>query len=237
MNKNKHFKSHSNSLSKGEREQNRLTVSDNFETRKRNLTHIIKLEKDNKLFPSNPKNKTIEINSPNHDIINISNNEKNKTFNITNRTNNKHNSKKVIPITKYEDFRKGSYNNSFQINNKKDEIHLLQSLEKNKNKIKIKANHNILNNDNNNDELLYDEGLGISSKKIGFFTRKGRISEKIDKQNNQDSYLFIDNLLNLNDCCLLGIMDGHGTNGHFVSQYIKEQAKEFFQNKENYFRN
>ena len=237
MNKNKHFKSHSNSLSKGEREQNRLTVSDNFETRKRNLTHIIKLEKDNKLFPSNPKNKTIEINSPNHDIINISNNEKNKTFNLTNRTNNKHNSKKVIPITKYEDFRKGSYNNSFQINNKKDEIHLLQSLEKNKNKIKIKANHNILNNDNNNDELLYDEGLGISSKKIGFFTRKGRISEKIDKQNNQDSYLFIDNLLNLNDCCLLGIMDGHGTNGHFVSQYIKEQAKEFFQNKENYFRN
>jgi serine/threonine protein phosphatase PrpC len=43
--------------------------------------------------------------------------------------------------------------------------------------------------------------------------------------------------MNLNDCCLLGIMDGHGTNGHFVSQYIKEQAKEFFQNKENYFRN
>ena len=237
MIKNKHQKSYSNSLIKGPREQNRLAVSDNFETRKRNLTQTIKLEKDNKLFPSNPKNKTIEINSPNRDIMNISNNEKNKTFHIINRSDNKHNSKKVNPMTKYEDFRKGSYNCSFQINNKKDEIHLLQSLEKNKKKTKIKANYDIINDNTFNDDLLYNEGLGCSKKNIGFFTKKGRISDTVDKQNNQDSYLYIDNLMNLNDCCLLGIMDGHGTNGHFVSQYIKEQAKEFFQNKENYFRN
>ncbi len=237
MIKNKHQKSYSNSLIKGPREQNRLAVSDNFETRKRNLTQTIKLEKENKLFPSNQKNKTIEINSPNRDIMNISNNEKNKTFHIINRSDNKHNSKKVNPMTKYEDFRKGSYNCSFQINNKKDEIHLLQSLEKNKKKTKIKANYDIINDNTFNDDLLYNEGLGCSKKNIGFFTKKGRISDTIDKQNNQDSYLYIDNLMNLNDCCLLGIMDGHGTNGHFVSQYIKEQAKEFFQNKENYFRN
>ena len=237
MIKNKHQKSYSNSLIKGPREQNRLAVSDNFETRKRNLTQTIKLEKENKLFPSNQKNKTIEINSPNRDIMNISNNEKNKTFHIINRSDNKHNSKKVNPMTKYEDFRKGSYNSSFQINNKKDEIHLLQSLEKNKKKTKIKANYDIINDNTFNDDLLYNEGLGCSKKNIGFFTKKGRISDTVDKQNNQDSYLYIDNLMNLNDCCLLGIMDGHGTNGHFVSQYIKEQAKEFFQNKENYFRN
>ena len=237
MIKNKHQKSYSNSLIKGPREQNRLAVSDNFETRKRNLTQTIKLEKENKLFPSNQKNKTIEINSPNRDIMNISNNEKNKTFHIINRSDNKHNSKKVNPMTKYEDFRKGSYNCSFQINNKKDEIHLLQSLEKNKKKTKIKANYDIINDNTFNDDLLYNEGLGCSKKNIGFFTKKGRISDTIDKQNNQDSYLYIENLMNLNDCCLLGIMDGHGTNGHFVSQYIKEQAKEFFQNKENYFRN
>ncbi len=237
MIKNKHQKSYSNSLIKGPREQNRLAVSDNFETRKRNLTQTIKLEKENKLFPSNQKNKTIEINSPNRDIMNISNNEKNKTFHIINRSDNKHNSKKVNPMTKYEDFRKGSYNCSFQINNKKDEIHLLQSLEKNKKKTKIKANYDIINDNTFNDDLLYNEGLGCSKKNIGFFTKKGRISDTVDKQNNQDSYLYIDNLMNLNDCCLLGIMDGHGTNGHFVSQYIKEQAKEFFQNKENYFRN
>ena len=237
MIKNKHQKSYSNSLIKGPREQNRLAVSDNFETRKRNLTQTIKLEKENKLFPSNQKNKTIEINSPNRDIMNISNNEKNKTFHIINRSDNKHNSKKVNPMTKYEDFRKGSYNCSFQINNKKDEIHLLQSLEKNKKKTKIKANYDIINDNTFNDDLLYNEGLGCSKKNIGFFTKKGRISDTVDKQNNQDSYLYIDNLMNLNDCCLLGIMDGHGTNGHFVSQYIKEQAKEFFQNKENYFKN
>ena len=237
MIKNKHQKSYSNSLIKGPREQNRLAVSDNFETRKRNLTQTIKLEKENKLFPSNQKIKTIEINSPNRDIMNISNNEKNKTFHIINRSDNKHNSKKVNPMTKYEDFRKGSYNCSFQINNKKDEIHLLQSLEKNKKKTKIKANYDIINDNTFNDDLLYNEGLGCSKKNIGFFTKKGRISDTVDKQNNQDSYLYIDNLMNLNDCCLLGIMDGHGTNGHFVSQYIKEQAKEFFQNKENYFRN
>ena len=233
MNKYKHQKSFSNSLIKGQRDQNRLAVSDNFETRKRNLTQTIKLEKDHKIFPTNQKNKTIEINSSNHNMMNISNNEKSKTFHITNKTDNKQNSKKLYPISKYEDFRKSSYNNSHYISNKKDDIHLLQSLEKNKKKIKIKANYDIINDN----DLLFNEGLGLSKPNIGFYTKKGRISDTIDKQNNQDSYLYIENLMNLTDCCLLGIMDGHGTNGHFVSEYIKEQAKEFFQNKENYFKN
>ena len=54
---------------------------------------------------------------------------------------------------------------------------------------------------------------------------------------NQDSFSFIENVFGLDNCNIYSVMDGHGTNGHFVSQYIKTQAEEFFQNKENYFRN
>jgi len=36
---------------------------------------------------------------------------------------------------------------------------------------------------------------------------------------NQDSYAFIENVLDLENCNVYGVMDGHGTNGHFVSKF------------------
>lgn len=44
--------------------------------------------------------------------------------------------------------------------------------------------------------------------------------DKKDKV-NQDSYIIIENFM-MKDRYLFGVCDGHGVNGHFVSDFIKE---------------
>lgn len=42
---------------------------------------------------------------------------------------------------------------------------------------------------------------------------------------NQDSFLSILNIYNLNNYSVFAIFDGHGTNGHYVSKYAKNYFK------------
>ena len=232
------------------REERKLTISDTLNlNNKRNLTRSLNIEKKKLLSPIQ-KNKEVEEFSRNNDMFSLEYEDSNKTFQIKQKLNlKKVTSNKIIPTTKQGNFRKNNFNQTFQINKKDNNNHLLFSSEKNKSKKKRKSKFNDIHhlnenngkNDKKEDEEFYEETLSLKasfvSKEIGFFTRKGKISDKFEKPNNQDSYLYIDQFFNLKDCYLLGIMDGHGTNGHFVSQYIKTQAEEFFQNKENYFRN
>lgn len=53
------------------------------------------------------------------------------------------------------------------------------------------------------------------------FTNRGGMA--IDKKNkpNQDSYILIEHFLTKNRY-LFGVCDGHGVNGHYVSEFIKE---------------
>ena len=39
---------------------------------------------------------------------------------------------------------------------------------------------------------------------------------------NQDSFILAPNLMQLSSLHLFGVCDGHGTNGHFVSAFIKK---------------
>lgn len=56
--------------------------------------------------------------------------------------------------------------------------------------------------------------------KYAFCNRKGMAVDKKDKV-NQDSYIIIENFM-MKDRYLFGVCDGHGVNGHFVSDFIKE---------------
>ena len=51
---------------------------------------------------------------------------------------------------------------------------------------------------------------------------------------NQDSFSFIENVFGLDNCNIYGVMDGHGTNGHFVSQFCGEALKKFFSDENNF---
>ena len=56
--------------------------------------------------------------------------------------------------------------------------------------------------------------------KYAFCNRKGLAVDKKDKI-NQDTYIIIENFM-MNDRYLFGVCDGHGVNGHFVSEFVKE---------------
>ncbi len=45
---------------------------------------------------------------------------------------------------------------------------------------------------------------------------------------NQDRYIYIENIFNIPNCNIYGILDGHGSNGHFVSEFCVEGIKKFF---------
>lgn len=75
-------------------------------------------------------------------------------------------------------------------------------------------------------QLLAEHAKGKSSEslnliaKYAFCNRKGSAVDKKDKI-NQDSYIIIENFM-MKDRYLFGVCDGHGVNGHFVSDFIKE---------------
>ena len=77
--------------------------------------------------------------------------------------------------------------------------------------------------------------LGVKAKKSRSFaySQKG-VKEDSNSRENQDSYVCIDNIFELKDFGIYGVMDGHGTNGHLVSRYLKRRIEDFFTNINTY---
>ena len=67
------------------------------------------------------------------------------------------------------------------------------------------------------------------------FTQKGYISFKEEKPENQDVTLIMENIYGIKNFNIYGVMDGHGTNGHYVSKFIKTKIENFFSDKSNLF--
>ena len=81
-----------------------------------------------------------------------------------------------------------------------------------------------------------DEEEKLIFEKIKFkafpYSKAGTLENGIMKT-NQDSILIINNIFNLK-FDIFGIMDGHGLNGHLVSNFVKEQIKEIFTNQKTF---
>ncbi len=71
--------------------------------------------------------------------------------------------------------------------------------------------------------------------KIYSFTQAGCLEDGTTKI-NQDSYIILTNIFNLN-YNILGILDGHGNEGHLISQFIKDQIIKIFTLEETYITN
>ena len=56
-------------------------------------------------------------------------------------------------------------------------------------------------------------------EQLTFKTRTGFIPQM--RKVNQDSYCILKDFAGIKDLWMLGVMDGHGVNGHNVSQYVK----------------
>ena len=77
------------------------------------------------------------------------------------------------------------------------------------------------------DNSIYNYSSG--TQKGVFFTKN------IEKEHNQDVSLIIEDLCGIKNYNIYCIMDGHGSNGHYVSNYIKEKIIENFNNISFYF--
>ena len=78
---------------------------------------------------------------------------------------------------------------------------------------------------NSNQNYIYSSGT-----QKGFF-----IKNKIEKENNQDVSLILEDVCGIKNYNIYCIMDGHGSNGHLVSNYIKEKIIQNLNNISFYF--
>ena len=144
--------------------------------------------------------------------------------------------------------------NIFNKNQKKSNIKIdfFQALSNEKNKTKLKfpiidknyyniksdkkISKKILNRDNyklKSETILIGE-FNIGGKNCATYTRKGTEDNGKEKENNQDASIILEKVLQIEDYSIYGIMDGHGSNGHLVSNFVKEKVKEYFNDIKTY---
>lgn len=92
-----------------------------------------------------------------------------------------------------------------------------------------KINHNFSLNENNynNKKNINDKEPKIL-KKICARTKTGKYSDGKEKANNQDSFLIKSKILGNENFSLVGVFDGHGNQGHFISSLLKLFFSEYF---------
>ena len=90
----------------------------------------------------------------------------------------------------------------------------------------IKEKNIILKSSNPNIQLNEEKKYYIKSHYV--LTKSGK-NELGQLKINQDSYLFLKGLNGLNDFNIFGVLDGHGPEGHFVSQFISRYIQLEFQ--------
>lgn len=79
---------------------------------------------------------------------------------------------------------------------------------------------------------LWNEAVGFSANFISqciYKTRVGQLNGK-SKKDNQDSFIIHSNLNGNSSNYLFSVCDGHGTNGHLVSRYLKKKFPKKFEN-------
>ena len=80
-------------------------------------------------------------------------------------------------------------------------------------------------------DILYKNENCISATQKGFLAKKN-----IEKENNQDCSLIIEDVCGIKNYNIYSIMDGHGSNGHLVSNFIKDNIIKYFNDISFYFK-
>ena len=83
-------------------------------------------------------------------------------------------------------------------------------------------------------EIIYNS---LSNYIYSSATQKGfLIKDKIEKEYNQDVSLILEDVCGIKNYNIYCIMDGHGSNGHLVSKYIKDKIIQYLNNITFYFK-
>ena len=107
-------------------------------------------------------------------------------------------------------------------------IHQIKSDKKLNNKIVNTCHHKY-----KSDTLLNSEYI-LENKKYATHTINGIEEEGKNKENNQDVSIILNDVCEIENYSIYGIMDGHGSNGHLVSNFVKEKIEEYFNDRKIY---
>ena len=81
-----------------------------------------------------------------------------------------------------------------------------------------------------NINIIYQSEKCISATQKGFIIKNNK-----EKENIQDCSLILENACGIKNYNIYSVMDGHGSNGHLVSNYIKEKIIKYFNDISFYF--
>ena len=80
-------------------------------------------------------------------------------------------------------------------------------------------------------DIIYKSQNCISATQKGYL-----LKNNTEKENNQDCSLIIENVCGIKNYNIYSIMDGHGSNGHLVSNFIQENIIKYFNDISFYFK-
>ena len=193
-------------------------------------------EKENqkKNKESNEKNINANININNNNNVNVNNNKLNNENVNINIINNPLNLAINKPNeNKNEETRKGNQRSQSQgiVNplqkNTKDQEKEKEAKEKEAKEKELQQNHLLKAKKEKEKEKEKETPIKENKvirkiiKDILPYTHVGFDGEE-PKENNQDNYFIYKNFMNKKDYIYMSVCDGHGVEGHFVSDFIKE---------------
>ena len=200
--------------------------NNNLKPKLKNNSHIKLINKNYMQFNSftkpinninqQSKYKTYSENNSSKNILHSNNEKTEKNINILNQnvqSRNKNHNSIIHKIPK-----------TFKINEKSKEkktisLNILADNRKKSYDSTLRINHFLTNTYNNN----YIES-NIFVKNIKAQSKAGRLEPHHIKI-NQDTYLIEQNINGILNFNLFGVLDGHGTDGHYVSKYVSKFIK------------
>ena len=193
-----------------------------------------------KLYPNNINNNGINNNNNLCKVKKINSDQNLFVNNINNINNNNqisynnliHNLYTDIPVSFPQErmtvstYQSNPIINNNIINNNTLYSPRLTNIPNNKNnKINLNISLNSITNNYQNYILSEAPIMPLPQKNIlknyGFLTRAGKDTSGLQKT-NQDSFTFFTKINGLNDFHIFGVLDGHGIEGHFVSQFASK---------------
>ena len=207
-----------------------------------NLVQNAKSNNINNINNINIINRNDLNNKNNEKLINQSNNDKNKEINMINNFINNKEEINIRKIPNEENLKNNSEINQI-IKNGKDNLNNNESIKNNDNKKQelmnknnkrsqsqgpidpLKKNDDLDNknkiNDKEKDKYETPKKVIKVIKSLLPYTHVGFDGEE-PKENNQDNYFIFKNFAEHKDYIYMSVCDGHGVEGHFVSEFIKE---------------
>ena len=215
-----------------DKNNNEINLINNIKSIDANNIKIIR-KKSNFLFKINKeKTNLINKNNDNNNILLQNNNIEEKNQTLKEKYNNFiNNFNRNVAKSEQKNSKKKYINNSNNPNNNNNNITSLNTSTSNS-KLKSKNNNNIniitTNNSNNQNFNINNNTINNNKKvfiKNTYSLSQAGYNEDRKPKINQDSYFELNHINNFDNFNIFCVLDGHGSNGHLISQYVKKSLK------------